>query len=101
MPVSPNHPPVAEQTETHPAPLAEKPGVFDNPRNVQRLLYIFYTCVLLLFATDLIYHKHAILPWEDRFGFYSLYGFVACVILVLVAKYILRPLVMRKENHYD
>lgn len=100
MPVSPNHPPVAE-TDTSPAPLAEKLGVFDNPRNVQRLLYIFYTCVILLFATDLIYHKHAIFPWEDRFGFYSLYGFVACVILVLVAKYILRPLVMRKENHYD
>ena len=33
--------------------------------------------------------------------FYAVYGFVACVLLVLVAKYILRPLVKRGEDYYD
>ena len=41
------------------------------------------------------------LPARRWFGFYAVFGFVACVVLVLVAKYILRPLVMRKENYYD
>jgi len=33
-------------------------------------------------------------------GFYSLYGFVACVILVLLAKE-MRKLVMRDEDYYE
>ena len=52
-------------------------------------------------AIDIFYHKHGIFTWESFFGFYSVYGFVACVILVIVAKYVLRPLVMRKEDYYN
>lgn len=94
--------PELETPKAHPnAAGEEKSGMFDNPRNVQRLLYGFYGCVVILLLVDLFYHKHAIFPWEGKFGFYAIYGFVACVILVLVAKYILRPLVMRKEDYYD
>ena len=55
----------------------------------------------LLLLVDVFYHKHAIFPWEGAFAFYSVYGFVACVILVIVAKYVLRPMVMRDEDYYD
>ena len=79
----------------------DKPGIFDNPQNVKRLLVIFFTLTGLMLAIDLFYHKHAIFAWEEYFGFYAVYGFVACVILVIVSKYILRPLVMRKEDYYD
>jgi len=41
------------------------------------------------------------MPWEAWPGFYAVFGFVACVILVLVAKYVLRPLVKRDEKYYD
>ena len=84
-----------------PINMDEKPGMFDNPKNVKRVLYALYTCVVLLLAVDLFYHKHGIFTWESSFGFYSVYGFVACVILVIVAKYVLRPLVMRKEDYYN
>ena len=79
----------------------EKPGMFDKPQNVKRVLYSLFTCVVLLLSIDLFYHKHGIFTWESFFGFYSVYGFVACVILVIVAKYVLRPLVMRKEDYYN
>ncbi len=79
----------------------EKPGMFDKPKNVKRVLYALYTCVVLLLAVDLFYHKHGIFTWESSFAFYSVYGFVACVILVIIAKYVLRPLVMRKEDFYN
>jgi len=79
----------------------EKPGIFDKPRNVKRLLVTFFILTGATLAIDLFYHKHAIFPWEEYFGFYAVYGFVACVILVIVSKYILRPLVMRKEDYYD
>jgi len=34
------------------------------------------------------------------YGFYALFGFVACVVLVLVAKH-LRKLLMREETFYE
>ena len=78
-----------------------KPGIFDKPQNVKRLLVTFFTVTTLVLSIDLFFHKHAIFPWEGYFGFYAVFGFVACVILVIVSKYILRPLVMRKEDYYD
>jgi len=85
----------------HPNDIDEELRMFDKPRNVKRLLIIFFTLTAAMLAIDFFYHKHAIFPWEGYFGFYAVYGFVACVILVIVAKYILRPLVMRKEDYYD
>lgn len=84
-----------------PIDMDEELGMFDKPENVKLLLRIFYASVVLLLVVDIFYHKHAIFAWEGYFGFYSVYGFVACVILVIVAKYVLRPMVMRKEDHYD
>ena len=84
-----------------PIDMKEELRMFDKPQNVKRLLIVFFTLTGAVLAIDLVYHKHAIFPWEGYFGFYAVYGFVACVVLVLVAKYILRPLVMRKENYYD
>jgi len=78
-----------------------QPGMFDKAQNVKRVLYALFTCVVLLLSIDLFYHKHGIFTWESSFGFYSVYGFVACVILVIIAKYVLRPLVMRKEDYYN
>lgn len=79
----------------------EKPYLFDKPANVRRLFRIFYSALALLLAAEFFVHKHPHFPWEGYFGFYAVYGFVACVLLVLAAKYILRPLVKRRENYYD
>ncbi|ALC14978.1 MAG TPA: hypothetical protein VGA43_04520 [Deferrimonas sp.] len=94
-------PPVREEDFQHPVDIDEELGLFDHPKNVKRLLFGFFTCVALLLMVDFFFHKHTLFPWEGAFGFYAVYGFVACVVLVLVAKYILRPLVMRKEDYYD
>jgi hypothetical protein len=77
----------------------EKTHFFDNPRNLRRVLWTFYTLCVLLLAADLIHHRHVSHPWESLLGFYALYGFVACVTLVLVAKE-MRKVVMRKEDYY-
>jgi membrane protein YdbS with pleckstrin-like domain len=74
--------------------------IFDNPRNVKRLLGVLYLLCVLLLAVDFIYHRHAEHPWEALWGFYGLYGFVACVSLVLIAKQ-LRRLLKRPEHYYD
>jgi hypothetical protein len=79
----------------------ERKYLFDDPGNVKRLLVIFFSSVAVLMLLDLVVHKHAHFAWEEWFGFYPVFGFVACVLLVIIAKYVLRPLVMRKENYYD
>lgn len=74
---------------------------FDGPRNVRRLLVGFYLSLGLLLAAGFRVHGDAHFPWERWPQFYAVYGFVACVALVLAAKYILRPLVKRNEDYYD
>jgi drug/metabolite transporter (DMT)-like permease len=78
-----------------------KKYLFDDPRNVSRLLGCFFASLAVLLIIDLFIHKHPHFPWEGWLEFYAVYGFVACVALVLAAKYVLRPLVKRREDYYD
>ncbi|WP_237064963.1 hypothetical protein [Microbulbifer guangxiensis] len=74
--------------------------LFDNPRNVRWLLRGFYACCLVLFILEFLVHRHTERAWEQLPGFYPLYGFVGCVLLVLIAKW-MRGLLMRPENYYE
>jgi len=74
--------------------------IFDNPRNVRRVIQGLLVVCGILVALDFAIHRHVVHPWEETFAFYPLYGFVACVVLVLLAKE-LRKVVMRPEDFYD
>ena len=78
-----------------------KTYLFDKPRNVKILLGCFYGSLVVLLFLDLFVVKHPHFPCEGWLEFYAVYGFVACVVLVIVAKYVLRPLVKRREDYYD
>ena len=78
----------------------EKLYLFDKPKNVQRLMRGFYLCCVLLVLAEFVIHRHIVHPWEWIFGFHALYGFVACVVLVLIATQ-MRRLLMRDEDYYD
>lgn len=78
----------------------EKQHLFDNRGNVARLLRGFYAVCGLLFVLDFIIHRHTIHAWEQLPGFYAIFGFVAFVMLVLVAK-LMRKMLMRREDYYD
>jgi len=79
----------------------EKKYLFDKPRNVKILFVSFYSSLFVLLCIEFLVKKHPYFPWEEWPEFYAVYGFVACVVLVLVAKYILRPLMKRREDYYD
>jgi hypothetical protein len=72
----------------------------DDPRNVDRLVYGFYAVCGLLLAIDVFVPKHGPYAIEHAYGFYGVFGFVACVALVLIAKQ-LRRVLMRPEDYYD
>ena len=78
----------------------EKIYFFDKPENVKRVLNVFYTLCVILVLADFVIHRHIGLVWENIPAFYAIYGFVACVALVVVAK-LIRKVVMRKEDYYN
>ncbi len=77
-----------------PAPL------FGRHRGVRRGLWAFHFLCLLLLLLDLTNLRHGTHPIDGWWSFYGLFGFVACVALVLVAKQ-LRRWLMRNEDYYD
>ena len=84
---------------------SEKKHLFDQPRNVHRLIWVFFVLCTLLLGVELFFHRHlnfaeGVFPVEGWFGFYAIYGFVACVLLVLTATQ-MRKVLMRREDYYD
>jgi hypothetical protein len=53
-----------------------------------------------LLAIDVFVPKHGPFAIEHVYGFYGIFGFIACVALVLIAKQ-LRRVLMRPEDYYD
>ncbi|MEX0617560.1 MAG: hypothetical protein WDZ76_04120 [Pseudohongiellaceae bacterium] len=80
--------------------MAEKIALFDKRENVRRLLHVLYFVCATLLLLDLFIHRHVEHSWERLIGFYPMYGFVGCVVLVLVAKW-MRTFLMRGEDYYD
>lgn len=77
----------------------EREYLFDKPQNVRRVIWLLYGICGLLLVLELFVHRHLKHPWEGLPGFYPLYGFVGCVLLVLIAKW-MRRLIIRPENYY-
>ena len=78
----------------------QKVAFFDNPKNVSWMMRIFYAICILLVVADFVVHRHIYVSFEEIPTFYSVYGFVACVVLVVIAK-LMRKVVMRDEHYYD
>jgi len=83
-----------------------KQFLFDDPKNVKRLLRGFFGICIVLVVIDLVdfalhlHLRHVDHKWEGLPGFYAIYGFVACVLLVVIAKQ-MRKVLMRGEDYYD
>ena len=72
----------------------------DEPRNVDRIVYALYAVCGLLIVIDPLVHKHGPFAIGHWLGFYGIFGFLACVALVFIARQ-LRRIVMRQEDYYD
>jgi hypothetical protein len=99
---------VGSQFEMSPTSSDAKPGQapvepkywLDTPANVDKLVRYFYAACALLLLIDVVVPKHGPFAIEHVWGFYGIFGFVACVALVLIAKQ-LRRVLMRPEDYYD
>jgi hypothetical protein len=72
----------------------------DSSQNVTKLYHGLWIVCAALMAVDLFVHRHEEFGFATVFGFHALYGFLACVTLVLTAKQ-LRRVLMRDEDYYE
>ncbi len=79
--------------------LNEPEYFFDKPANVTLVLRVFYGLCALLLLLDLLLHRHVENEFERILAFYPIYGFAACVLLVMIAKQ-MRHFLMRDEDYY-
>lgn len=77
----------------------EKKYWLDDARNVRTVYVALWLFGIAWLVPDLFLEKHEDVSFAASLGFYAIYGFGACVALVLTAK-ALRRILMRPEDYY-
>ena len=63
---------------------------------------IAYGALIILIVVDFIIPRHEIHFLGDKIaGFWSLFGFIACALIIIVSKWIGHMGLMKNENYYD
>ncbi len=61
-----------------------------------------YGILVLLVVADFIIPRHEIHFFGDKVpGFWSLFGFISCVLIIVVSKWLGHHWLMRDEDYYD
>lgn len=74
-----------------------------NPANAKTLRKWSYVALVLTFAADFLVNRpHAHYIWDKIPGWGAFYGFVSCVIIILVSKFFGHQCgIMQDEDYYD
>ena len=63
---------------------------------------IAYAMLIIIIVVDFFIPRHEIHFFGDRIpGFWSLFGFVACILIILISKWIGHLGIMQDENYYN
>ena len=81
-------------------PLARRFIWTDSPEKVSFAVKCLMGLCVVLFLADFVIHRHSYLSVEAWYGFYSVAGFTAFTMIVLLAK-ALRKLILRDESYYS
>ena len=91
---------MSEPETEHTKPEGERRYWLDARKNVDKVFYALVVLCVGSVAADFFYEKHVHYDVEYMIGVYGIYGFVACVGLVLAAKE-MRKLIKRDEDYYE
>jgi hypothetical protein len=73
-----------------------------NPDNAATLKKLGYLALVLVFVSDFLVHReHAMYIWDKIPGFGAFYGFVSCVVIILVSKFLGHHGIMQDEDYYN
>lgn len=80
--------------------MKEKKHFFDDEKNVTLIMRLLFAGSAILVLLDFVVDRKIYYPLEQIPAFYPLYGFIGCVLLVVVAKW-MRIWLMRSEDYYQ
>jgi hypothetical protein len=74
-----------------------------NPENAGKLKILGYIALIITFASDFFVHReHAVYIWDKIPGWGAFYGFISCVLIIIISKFIgHQGGIMKKEDYYD
>jgi len=90
----------ADHSGDHSGEHSADKGRFDSPESRKRVRQVLYGLCIVSVIAEIFVKRYVHHPLEAVPGFYAIYGFIACVILVLAATQ-MRKVVMRGEDYYD
>lgn len=81
--------------------------LIDFLRNrLQKVVFVAYAVLALVFLIDVVlvfvdhHHGHTLIEQKVP-GFWSLFGFIACVVIIIVSKWYGHLGIMAREDYYD
>jgi hypothetical protein len=74
-----------------------------DPANSKTLKKLGYLSLVLVFAADFLVHRdHALYIWDKIPGWGAFYGFISCVLIILVSKFLgHQGGIMQDEDYYN
>ena len=74
-----------------------------DPENSSKRKKIAYVALAVTLCSDFFVHReHAIYIWDKIPGWGAFYGFISCVLIIVVSKFIGHQCgIMKKEDYYD
>ncbi len=85
---------------------SSSPGTSAPPARKTRIFAVLAGSCGGFFLLDLVLRlggidKHSTFRWEQWPGAHGVVGFAACLLLITVARFLVRPLVKRDEAYYE
>jgi len=69
---------------------------------VKKVLIFCASALLLTILLEIIFVKHKTYYWWHEFiGFDIAFGFLGCIVIIKVSKFLGKAFIQRKENYYD
>ncbi len=70
--------------------------------NWPKIKIVFYISLAVVFAVDFLVERHHAETWWDKTpGWSAFYGFVSCVFLIFIVKFIGAIWLYKKEDYYN
>lgn len=73
----------------------------EDPATIRTLWIVALVVLALLAAADVFVHHHAHFDVDGYPGFYSGYGLLVCVAMVLFSKFVVGLVLKRRDTYYD
>ncbi|MCD5412429.1 hypothetical protein M1M87_00555 [Thermodesulfovibrionales bacterium] len=81
--------------------MKKEPDFFDKPKNIKILKIIFYISLVVVFIVGFLIPPALFLGMYVP-AFYALFGFISCILIIVIAKALGHKwLLRRKEDYYD